>query len=76
MNGIHNSLALVPVLIGRLSHQLGEHPGKIIGIFDPKLIGDLLYPQLCIQQVLTGLLDLQVVEVLDRRKACFLSEEG
>jgi len=76
MSGIRRSSAFAPVLNWRLSHQLSEHPGKVIGIFDPQLIGDLFYPQLCVQQVLTGLLDLQVVEVLDRSKARLLFKEG
>jgi len=69
-------MAPASVLYGRLSHQFGKHPGKIIGVFDAQLIGDLFYPQLGIQEVLAGLLYLQMIEIFDGGKTRLFSEEG
>jgi len=59
---------LFPVGVRRHPHHLGKHPRKIIRIVNTQLIGNFLYAKLCEQQVLTGLLYLQVVEIFDRCK--------
>ena len=67
---------LIAVFVRRHPHDLGEHTGEVVGITDAELESNLLDSEAGEQQVLTGFLDFQVVEVFDRREAGLFLEQN
>ena len=58
------------------SHDFAEEAGEVVGVFDADLVADLVYFHVGEVEQLTGLLDLQLVEVGQGSVAGALAEEG
>lgn len=67
---------LLPVFFWRDAHKTGKDPGEIVLVMKGQFVGDLLDGLLRECQLLAGILDLQLVEVLNGREAGALPEDS